>query len=97
MVDAGHCGTVTFIPMLPYLVHDAQIAATLREGIANWVELRPALTAQDVRERALRPSRCMSFGTFRIRTHADTGSPVAVGALLDPAPSYINAGLNSRW
>lgn len=59
-------------------------SGTLREGIANWSEIRPTLTAADVRERALVTLGWYeSHGTLRVRTHADTGSLVAVGALLD--------------
>lgn len=58
-------------------------SGTLREGIANWARLRPDLTAEDVRERALMTIEAyVAHGTTRIRTHVDTGSLVAVEALL---------------
>lgn len=58
-------------------------SGTLAEGIANWSRLREALTAADVRERALTTARMYAdHGCLRIRTHVDTGSRVAVEALL---------------
>lgn len=57
---------------------------TLREGIANWAELRGDLTVADVQERARTVlGWYASFGTLRVRTHVDTGSLVAVEALLE--------------
>jgi cytosine deaminase len=59
------------------------VSGTLREGIANWARLREELTAEDVRERALTTAEMYaSWGCLRIRTHVDTGSLLAVGALL---------------
>ncbi len=58
-------------------------SGTLREGIANWARLREGLTAEDVRERALRTVGMYArYGCTRIRTHADTGSAVGVEALV---------------
>ncbi len=59
------------------------LSGTLREGIANWALLRPALTRADVQVRA-RETLAMSrsWGVLRWRTHVDTGSRVAVEALL---------------
>ncbi|MSQ01432.1 MAG: cytosine deaminase [Myxococcales bacterium] len=59
------------------------LSGTLREGITNWSRLRADLTAEDVLERA-RETLAMyrSWGVLRWRTHVDTGSNVAVDALL---------------
>ncbi len=58
------------------------ISGTLTEGIRNWSELRPALTAEDVTDRAQKTiAMYRSHGCLRIRTHVDTGSLVAVEAL----------------
>lgn len=59
------------------------VSGTLREGIANWAQLREGLTAEDVLERARTTVGWYArHGTLRIRTHVDTGSRVAVEALL---------------
>lgn len=59
-------------------------SGTLREGIANWAALRPTLTAEDVQARARTVlDWYASWGCLRVRTHADTGSLVAVEALLE--------------
>jgi cytosine/creatinine deaminase len=59
------------------------LSGTLREGIANWAAIRPTLTADDVRNRALETVRAyVGFGCLRIRTHVDTGSRAAAEALL---------------
>lgn len=59
-------------------------SGTLREGIANWARLREALTAEDVRDRARRTLQMYRrHGCRRVRTHVDTGSLLAVRALLD--------------
>lgn len=59
------------------------VSGTLREGIANWASLRPTLTHEDVLERARTVVGWYEkHGTLRIRTHVDTGSRVAVEALL---------------
>jgi cytosine deaminase len=69
-------------------------SGTLREGIANWSTLRESLTAEDVRARALETAEMYaSWGTFRIRTHVDTGSLVAVGALLDLRSELASRGI----
>ena len=59
-------------------------SGTLREGIANWAELRRDLTRKDVLERA-RETLAMyrAWGCLRVRTHVDTGCPLAVEALLE--------------
>lgn len=58
-------------------------SGTLREGIANWAELREGLTREDVLARARETLRMYArFGTLRVRTHVDTASLVAVEALL---------------
>ena len=60
------------------------LSGTLREGIANWSRLRSELTAQDVCSRASDTIKMYrSWGVLRWRTHVDTGSAVAVEALLD--------------
>ncbi len=58
-------------------------SGTLVEGIANWAQIREGLTAEDVLSRARQAVRLYaSWGALRIRTHVDTGSRVAVDALL---------------
>jgi cytosine deaminase len=58
-------------------------SGTLVEGIENWARIRDELTTEDVTERARRTvDWYRSWGTTRIRTHVDTGSAVAVDALL---------------
>lgn len=60
------------------------VSGTLREGIANWAALRPGLTREDVRERALTTiALYRERGTQRIRTHVDTGSLLAVRTLVE--------------
>jgi cytosine/creatinine deaminase len=59
-------------------------SGTLREGIANWSALRPGLTTGDVQSRALQTAEMYaSWGCLRLRSHVDTGSLVAVEALLE--------------
>ncbi len=59
-------------------------SGTLREGIRNWAALRDGLTRQDVLDRARTVvGWYRRHGTLRIRTHVDTGCPVAVHALLE--------------
>ncbi|MSP56776.1 MAG: cytosine deaminase [Myxococcales bacterium] len=59
-------------------------SGTLREGIANWASIRGTLTRVDVLERARTTlSWYLDRGTTRVRTHVDTGCPVAVEALLE--------------
>ncbi len=59
------------------------VSGTLREGIANWARLRESLTEEDVIARARTTvGWYVSWGCLRIRTHVDTGSRVAVRALL---------------
>lgn len=58
-------------------------SGTLREGIANWAALRPTLTVEDVQARARTVLGWYAgWGCLRVRTHVDTGSKVAVEALL---------------
>lgn len=58
-------------------------SGTLREGIANWAELREGLTREDVTARARATLKMYAAtGTLRVRTHVDTASRVAVEALL---------------
>jgi cytosine/creatinine deaminase len=69
-------------------------SGTLREGIANWAELREALTAEDVEERALRTAEMYaSYGALRIRTHVDTGSRLAVEVLVGLVPKLRDRGI----
>lgn len=69
-------------------------SGTLREGIANWAELRTGLTIEDVRARALATvAMYAETGTLRIRTHVDTGSAVAVEALLSLVPELAARGI----
>lgn len=58
-------------------------SGTLREGIANWAALRPHLSFDDVQHRA-RTTLAMyrAWGCTTVRTHVDTGSLLAVEALL---------------
>ena len=59
-------------------------SGTLVEGIENWSRIREDLTTEDVTTRARRAiDWYRSWGTTRIRTHVDTGSAVAVDALLE--------------
>src|SRR3546814_11378866 len=61
-------------------------SGTLLEGIALWGELKPALTADAVKERARRLCRwSIARGTLAIRSHVDTSDPglLAVRALLE--------------
>ncbi|MBA2321592.1 MAG: amidohydrolase family protein [Deltaproteobacteria bacterium] len=68
---------------------------TLREGIANWAELRPELTADDVIARSRETiARYRHFGCTRIRTHVDTGSAVAVEALVSLRESVRSEGID---
>ena len=58
-------------------------SGTLREGIANWARLRPGLTAEDLRARALRTVQMYrEWGCLSLRTHVDTGNALAVETLL---------------
>ncbi len=61
-------------------------SGTLLEGIALWGELKPSLTVEAIRERALRYCRlAVSQGILAIRSHVDICDPrlLAVDALLD--------------
>ena len=61
-------------------------SGTLLEGIAIWGELKPSLTVEAIRERALRYCRlAVSQGILAIRSHVDVCDPrlLAVEALLD--------------
>jgi len=69
-------------------------SGTLHEGIHNWSVLREELTAADVRERALATAEMYArTGTLRLRTHVDTGSLLAVRALLDLVPELAARGI----
>jgi cytosine deaminase len=69
-------------------------SGTLREGIANWAELREALTADDLRRRALETAEMYaSWGALRIRTHVDTGSPLAVEVLVSLKGELAQRGI----
>lgn len=58
-------------------------SGTLREGIANWSRLRATLTVEDVTKRASATlAQYRRHGVYRVRTHVDTGSLIAVDALL---------------
>ena len=58
-------------------------SGTLVEGIANWAVLREDLTPEDVIQRALQTAEMYAkYGTTRIRTHVDTGSLLAVEAMI---------------
>ncbi len=70
------------------------VSGTLQEGIANWSAVRDELTAQDVTARARQTvSWYVSWGCTRIRTHVDTGSLVAVDALLRLRESLAHEGV----
>jgi cytosine deaminase len=61
-------------------------SGTLLEGIALWGELKPHLTAEAVKARALELCRwSIARGTLAIRSHVDTSDPrlLAVDALLE--------------
>ncbi len=68
-------------------------SGTLREGITNWAALRPALTREDIHERARRVAEMYtSWGCTRIRSHVDTGSLLAVEALVELKESMAARG-----
>jgi cytosine deaminase len=68
-------------------------SGTLREGIANWASLRPTITAEDVIARARATvARYRAFGCTSIRTHVDTGCPVAVEALVSLRATLATEG-----
>ncbi len=70
------------------------VSGTLREGIANWTAVRDSNTAVDVVARARKTvSWYVSWGCTRIRTHVDTGSMVAVDALLALRESLASEGV----
>ena len=59
-------------------------SGTLVEGIRNWAVLRDGLTTEDVIHRARQVCEMYAkYGTTTLRTHVDTGSLLAVEALLD--------------
>lgn len=69
-------------------------SGTLREGIANWAELRESLTAEDLEARALQTADMYaSWGALRIRTHVDTGSRLAVEVLVGLVPQLRARGI----
>jgi cytosine/creatinine deaminase len=70
------------------------VSGTLREGILNWSAVRPELSADDVVDRARATiARYRTYGCTRIRTHVDTGSPVAVEALVGLRESLRSEGV----
>lgn len=103
--DAGQARTGGWLtpPMAEPHVHlDAALlgarrpnrSGTLREGIANWAVLREALTADDVRDRAIATAEMYAaWGTTRIRTHVDTGSLLAVETLLGCKETLRSRGI----
>ena len=69
-------------------------SGTLREGIANWSTLRSALTTDDVVDRATRTAEMYaSQGALRIRTHVDTGSLLAVEAMVSVREQLAHLGV----
>lgn len=93
-IDAdGHLVTPPFAD--PHFHMDATLSlglprlnesGTLLEGIALWGELKPHLTVDALKERALALCRwSIARGTLAIRSHVDTGDErlLAVEALLD--------------
>ena len=61
-------------------------SGTLLEGIALWAELKPDLTAEAIKDRALRLCRLsIARGTLAVRSHVDIsdGRLLAVEALLE--------------
>jgi cytosine/creatinine deaminase len=71
---------------LSYGIPRINASGTLLEGIALWGELKPLLTHEAVKERALRYCDwAVSMGLLAIRTHVDTCDDrlLAVEALLD--------------
>jgi cytosine deaminase len=61
-------------------------SGTLLEGIRIWGELKPDLTAEGLKERALKLLRwSVARGNLAIRTHVDTTDPtlMAVDVLLE--------------
>ncbi|MGE0502245.1 MAG: amidohydrolase family protein [Rhizobiaceae bacterium] len=71
---------------LSYGIPRINASGTLLEGIALWGELKPLLTHEAVRDRALRYCDwAVSMGLLAIRTHVDTCDDrlLAVDALLD--------------
>ncbi len=68
-------------------------SGTLLEGIRIWGELKPDLTPEGIRERAVRLlSWAVAKGNLAIRTHVDTTDPtlMAVDVLLDVRESMKN-------
>ena len=93
-IDAGgHLVTAPFVDShfhmdatLTYGQPRVNESGTLLEGIALWAELKPALTAAAIKERALRLCRLsVARGTLAIRSHVDIsdGRLLAVEALLE--------------
>ncbi|GAB5355953.1 hypothetical protein AAMO2058_000249200 [Amorphochlora amoebiformis] len=101
VIDAGG-GLVTPTFAEPHLHLDAVFlgkawpnkSGTLVEGIANWDMAKVNLTANDVIARASTAVKWMvACGTTRIRTHADTGCPVGVEALIELKQSLSKQSL----
>jgi cytosine deaminase len=69
-------------------------SGTLREGIANWSQIRPGMTHEDVRERALKTVEMYTRqGTLRIRTHVDVGNLVSVETILGLKEELAGRGI----
>ncbi|MEQ1503600.1 MAG: amidohydrolase family protein [Myxococcota bacterium] len=69
-------------------------SGTLREGIANWAVLREELSADDVVRRARQTiAMYRSWGATRIRSHVDTGSLLAVEALVGLKHALVAEGV----
>eukprot|EP00471_Norrisiella_sphaerica_P003925 CAMPEP_0184481740 /NCGR_PEP_ID=MMETSP0113_2-20130426/3306_1 /TAXON_ID=91329 /ORGANISM="Norrisiella sphaerica, Strain BC52" /LENGTH=434 /DNA_ID=CAMNT_0026861051 /DNA_START=317 /DNA_END=1621 /DNA_ORIENTATION=+ len=90
IVDAAG-GLVTPTYAEPHLHLDAVLlgreyankSGTLVEGIANWANAKKEVTVDSLLLRASKALEWMvACGTTRIRTHADTGCPIGVEALL---------------
>ena len=68
-------------------------SGTLVEGIANWAVLREALTPEDVIQRALQTAEMYAkYGTTKLRTHVDTGSLLAVEAMIEVRAQLAQRG-----
>mmetsp|Transcript_10303 Transcript_10303/g.16547 ORF Transcript_10303/g.16547 Transcript_10303/m.16547 type:complete len:470 (-) Transcript_10303:159-1568(-) len=103
VIDAGG-NLVTPTYAEPHLHLDAvligkewqNISGTLVEGIANWAKAKEGVTGDDVRRRATLALKWMvACGTTRVRTHADTGCPAGVEALVDLKESVKKENLCS--
>ncbi|MBT7146521.1 MAG: amidohydrolase family protein, partial [Rhodospirillales bacterium] len=90
---AGHLVTAPFVDShfhmdsaLTYGQPRVNDSGTLLEGIALWGELKPTLTVDEIKARALRMCRwSIARGTLAIRSHVDVSDErlLAVQALID--------------